>query len=456
MALDTSVLFTRIGLILGGMNQTNTARGSTLNTRLNSINAEYATAAAQRIVTDSLYTNGLSFTNSQQSFVDYYRDLTISTLRTMCLDDSTPSEDNMDAYIKKLIRDMSSGSATIDLPVTCTATAGAGTNKGDGKLVVTITNPIDKVVNYWAYAEVVRLLCQTDSYDGSATLGNESFLVYGERPASVFNADGSRTPNPLAHEWPKGSGVNTSLASLNPNDTGNVSNGDLDSWGGTGNNTPTGWNVSGATPGTTLLRDTGYYTGTYAAKFVGNGSETTTIYTVLDLANMLPSTAYALVFWTKCPGGAAAGALTVSLNDGTGTIITDNGGSSQSAVFSNGTLTAATSYTAMTGVFYTARSLPSELRLKFSFTTAITSTKEIWIDRIMLLPMTQLYAGGPFAAVAGGATGWAKDDTLTCTVANDASTTKFIRQLDRVWNLASGGYRLGTSATGSIDDALIT
>ena len=456
MALDATVLFTRVGLLLGGMNQTNTARGSTLNTRLNSINAEYATAAAQRIVTDSLYTNGLSFTNNQQSFVDYYRDLTISTLRAQCLDDATPSEDNMDAYIKKLIRDMAAAGDTIDLPSTCTATAAAGTNKGDGKLVVTITNPIDKVVNYWAYDEVIRFLCQTDSYDGSATLGNENFLVYGHRPASVFNADGSRTPNPLAHEWPKGSGVNTSLASLNPDDTGNVSNGDLDSWGGTGNNTPTGWNVAGATPGTTLLRDTGYYTGTYAAKFVGNGSETTTIYTILDLDNMLPSTAYALVFWLKCPGGAAAGVLTVTLNDGTGTIITDNGSANQTLTFSNGTITAATSYTAMTGVFYTARSLPSEVRLKFSFTTALTASAAVWIDRICLLPMTQTYAGGPYAAIAGGATGWAKDDTLTNTVVNDASTTKFIRQLDRVWNLAAGGYRLGTSASGSVNDALIT
>lgn len=455
MALDIDVLATRWGLILGGINAANTFSGTTIPARADSISDEYASFSAQRTVVDDLYNNSVEVQSALSTYTDYLKGIAETTLSRMCQDDTArPKTDDLQGWFEKLNRDMVTASDTFNRPAITATVAVPGTNIGTGYLLASVVDPIDGLQTYYSYSEVIRIDCITDSYISGSTAGSETFSV-----------DGETETDKMATNWPKGSGTSTSISTVIPDTDDFVTDGGLEAWGGTGNNTPTSWEIYG-TAGTNIFRGSGSgataaYTGDYYCIFTGDGATYPGIYQ--DVA-LLSSTNYAVQFWVKLPSGTlgtgSPTSLRVAITDGSGTVLSDNHSVTQSSSIGASTLNGYTSWTRVGVVLRTPRSLPTGARLEIKFTTnPLDNAKSVWIDHIDIVEMQQLYNGGPYIAMIGGATGFAIGDKFTLTIANDKSTTNFVRCLDRLFDLADLNIRLQTNESptpATIDDNLIT
>lgn len=450
MALNITSLSERWGDIFGGINETNSFAGTTVANRADNIADEYTGITNQRDVIENLTDNALNVISDLSDWNTYLNSLAVGTLQAMCRDDSArPVTDTLSGWFDKLNRDMSGGSNTFNRPtVTATVTL-PGTNIGDGYLIASVVDPVDGISRYYAYAEVIRFECTGDSFSGSATAGSETFTAWGETsvPKSAYN-------------WPKGSGAQTSYTAINVDTDDMLTDGGLEAWGGTGNNTPTSWSLHG-TAGTHITRGSSSpYDGNYYCIFTGDGSTTVGIYqAITDVVQS--DTNYAIQFWVKLPSGTLSTgsptSLRVALTDGSGTVLNDNASSAQSSSITASTLNGYTSWTRVGVVLRTPRNLPTVTRLEFKFiTNALDNAKAVYLDQVDMVEMTEFYPGGPYFAVIAGATEFALRDKFTATIANDKGVTNFVRCLDRVFELADNNIRLQTAASFTVNDNLIT
>lgn len=479
MALNVATLTDRWGDIFGGVNEANTFIGTTVAARADNIYANYASLAAQRDVVDDLYENTVSVKDNMAAWSEALYALVAATLQAQCRDDTArPKTDDIEGWFGKLNLDMLASNLTLAQPSTLTGTVASDSNNdGDGYLLCCMNEPSDAYVQanadptckglYFSLAEVIRIECTADSFDGGATAGNESFSVSGETAVELRD-----------YNWPKGSGASTSITAVSPDSSAVLTDGGLEVWAGTGNNTPTNWTVVG-TAGTHVLRGSSSpYDGNYFCTFTGDGATTVGLYQ--DITETVePNTNYAVQFWVKVPGAnlldetGTQTELRVSLRDGSGNVLTDNLGTSQQSfaagTAASGAYTAASTqlnatylndliaWTRVSLILRTPRSLPTETRLDFRFVTqALDNGQSVYIDHIVMEPMTQVYPGGPYIALISGATEFANTDKFTLTVANSAGTSSFIGNLQRTFDLAGSGLRIICDGSATYADSKIT
>lgn len=479
MALNVSILTERWGDIFGGVNEANTFIGTTVRARADNIYANYGSLALQRDVVDDLYENTVSVKDNMSSWAETLHTVATDTLQAQCRDDTArPKTDDIDGWFDKLNRDMLAANSTFAQPTTLTGTVAIDAfNDGDGYLLCSMNEPSDAFVQanadptckglYFSLAEVIRVECTSDSFDGGATAGNELFSVSGETAVELRD-----------YNWPKGSGASTSVTAVSPDSSEILTDGGLEEWGGTGSNTPTNWTAIG-TPGTHIFRGSvSPYDGDYFCIFTGAAAAEVGLYQDIT-ETVQPNTNYAVQFWVKVPGAnlldetGTQTELRVSLRDGLGNVLTDNLGTTQQSfaagTAASGSYTAAsqqlnatylndlTSWTRVSLVLRTQRSLPTEVRLDFRFVTqALDNGQSVYIDHIVMEPMTQVYPGGPYIAVISGATEFAQTDKFTLTVVNSADTTTFIGNAQRTFDLASSGIRLVADGSATYADSKIT
>ncbi len=451
MALDITSLSQRWGDIFGGINEANTFSGTTIASRADNIADEYTGLTNQRGVISELSSTASSLIGNVATWTNYLFSITRTTLQAMCRDDTVrPISDDLAGWFDKLNRDMVATGDSWTRPTVSSTIALPGTNIGDGYLISSVIDPVDGVARYYAYAEVIRVTCVGDSYSGTATLGSESFTLAGE--TAVAKTD---------YNWPKGSGASTQLSAVNVDTDIIVTDGGLEAWGGTGNNTPTSWSLHG-TAGTHITRGASApYDGDYYCIFTGDGAtQAIGIYQTIT-TKVKSNTNYAIQFWIKLPSGTlgtgSPTSLQVALTDGSGTILNDNAASAQSSSIGASTLNGYTSWTRVAVVLRTPRDFPTGVRLEFKFiTNPLDSAKDVYIDQIDMVEMRQFYAGGPYFSIIAGATGFALNDRFTATIANNKTTTNFVRCLDRSFSLAEAGIRLTTATSATLNDALIT
>jgi hypothetical protein len=446
--LDIGDLTTRLGKIIGGINQANSFRGSSIDTRADTINALYPDAANQREVVDGLYTRRESLRSAMDQWSTDLQALIGTTISTMCRDDSArPKSNDLAGWLDKINRDMVAQAETFDRPAV-TGTVAAGTNAGDGYLLATTLDPIDGIASYYSYAEVIRLLCVADSFseDDTATVGQEQWQVDGE--TAVSNT---------SYDWPKGSGSSLNISAQSAESPGILLDPSFESWSGTGNNTPDEWTTVGAS-GTIIFRGSSSpYSGDYYLQATGDGATAVEIYQEIDKTLVSSSQPYAVVFWVKTPVATLSTAqLRVALVDGSGTVINNNAGAALSQTTNTAGLNAAVAWTRVANVFLLPRNLPSTLRLSFKFTGTLDNAKSVYIDYVTLAPMERVYDGGPYVALISGETPFAINDSFTLTVTNDHDETTFVRALDRFLGLADAQIRLVTDPTGTVLDSLIS
>jgi hypothetical protein len=198
---------------------------------------------------------------------------------------------------------------------------------------------------------------------------------------------------------------------------------------------------------TTRQGDPGSYRGR-SLRLVGNGSEQTMLFQTVRLQ---PTTVYAFFARARRSSGAT-GTLRFELRKGVddGLLIDNKGGQNRIAV--NVASLSDNQHGAITGTFRLP-SRESTVTFVIHVSTALPANKSVYLDELILVPATQMYAGGPFIAAAGG---WkpAEGDQWTLQVTNVPGP--WPKAFDRYLQLrVRTGRALPTSGTTQIPDSLL-
>lgn len=206
--------------------------------------------------------------------------------------------------------------------------------------------------------------------------------------------------------------------------------------------------LTGGTPAinhaTTTAGSANVFRGARSVEFDSDGSQLTTIMVPVGLS---PLTQYAFCAFMKVDSVPAAGVLTVDLVDGVGgTVIADEAGTNNSFTVDATALT--TSWVAKTGVFRTPANMPNQAYLRIRISTAVSNTTSVFVDEVMLLPITELYPDGPSVAIFDGADAWLEGDIITFTITNDRAGL-FHEWLDRLLALRENRQQFPVDTGGS-------
>lgn len=444
-------LFTRLGKIGHVLNITNTFRGTdssgNLPAEIEDIIEEYdgesptirgtvdnlvdALTAAQGGLT-SLVTS--LRTSAQSTLIEMmYADVlangaVLNPMRTKALSEA----------LEELIAQMDAASETVDASEPSIAASAGGSNTGNGSCVVSVVDEYGRRLEN-CLPEKILAVC-TDS----TTAGQEYFTVSGEVQVS----------DRLSHEWPGGSGASATLTAVDAATSSTsqnlLTNGDFEDF--TVANTPDSWTIVTGSAGTQILSEASVvYKGSKALEYDGDGSNLTQIkQAITGLSSRTP---YAVNLWAKVDVSPAAGVLVIDLYDGSAVINDDEGTANSLSI----DLTAiGTTYVAKNAIFRLPDPVPSTVQLRIRLSTALSSGSSAFVDHIAFAPATQLYTGGPFAAMFSGATDWELDDKFGITVTN-AQAGAFQTLFDRLFDMRTKELLLPsvTGGTETIDDALI-
>jgi hypothetical protein len=451
----TGGLFTRYGKILKLLADINTFQGTTLITDSGNLYAQYPDGTADEALIDGLDPALLSSQTSAGAYMGFLQTVAQNTLTTMVSDDRPQnSSTDINSALVYLINQMKADSQSVlAMTVGVSASANSG-NTGNGVCVSTSLGPTG-AANEDQVPEKITINCTADSSTNSGLAGNESFTALGAYSVNSFS-----------WLYPVGSGGITSLSAINASQNVTqgtlLNNGDFETW--TVANVPDGFVIDVGTAGTTVKKSTAqHYTGAASLNIVGNGSELTTVSQTFNLSSgttgiLAPLSLYAVNCWVKMDTTPAAGILRIALVDGTNTVINDQDGNANS--FTLALTGLGTSFTALNGAFRTPQILPSTVKLQLKLTTALTSARNLYVDRLGLGLMSTLYAGGPSFAVFSGSTNFYAPDGFLATATNSfgaaATQSTFQWGFDRILGMKNFGLLLPSSGSPTINDSLIS
>lgn len=408
MSVNYTTLGNRVGAAVFLLNLVNKFRGGTypttmspnLSSRWTSFVATYDgdTPAIRATISDSTAQlnsgiNGLSAVSSWVSSA-----LT-KTLIEMMYDAHPLTAKTISASMAELITEMLADAQSVKAnTVTISATAG-GSNVGNGKVITSLLDGNGKTLEY-CYAETLPLV-----FTSTFSAGAERASISGTVAATSMTGQ----------DWPLGSAGSASVVSMDAAATNNfLTNGGFDTF--TVSNVADNWTYDVGTAGSQFFSEASVIFKGKALKVAGDGSTQSGWSQPLSVSALNSDTPYALNFWCKNSANPAAGVLTVDLYDGT-SVIADQSAANNS--FTVDLTTLGTSYVAKNHVFRFKEPLPATAKLRFRFTTAMSSAKSFYIDQVTFQPMTQLYTAGPFVALASGNANWSLDDTYSIVVGND-------------------------------------
>lgn len=452
----TNGLFTRLGKLFGLAEAVRTHQLD-IKTRIAAIQAEYSSADSymvgplvgameSRILASGIILNEIKSAAESTLIEMAYVDAGISTRSVM------PSKTVTDALLY-LIREMQLDSETVQATTVSKAAVSVGTgNTGNGTLLFTELPPLSLGSGVTQLPNIrterIEIRCVSDAQSKDIAAGSELFSVRGQ---AAF-------PN-LDYRFPAGSGVDFVMPCLNPAlDTGAryaqlARNGSFANY--TTANIPDYWIVSTGTAGTHFGQETTTtYRGGSAFKFIGNGATLAKIRQQLASDSGSPYTVasdrlYVLAIAARVNAGAAAGVVRVSLQDGSGTVVS---GASITISYSIGT-----SFAWQYAFFRAPLSLPSAVYLAIEQTTAINAGGEMYLDECVLAEVRQVAPGGQGIVVLPGATDWVVNDHLRLVSTNNAEG-EFNTEFDRLFSMYEKGLLLPAAASPSetIADSLIS
>ncbi len=450
-------LFRRIGRNGFNLNSLNAYRGTadlsgasivSLGTGTDNISGQYL-ATNQQLV-DSLYSNRDQLRSSVSGFPYYLQSLAQNTLIKMADDDTALSSFTVQAAMTILISQMVTNSETV-LANTVSATATPSVaNTGTAVCAVSVKGPDGKNREY-IFNETIVATATTDAQSGSATAGSESWTAVGEIPQS----------DPMAYDWPLGSGAGNSYISNDPSAGGSyLANGDFEDWTA---NVPDNWSIVVGTAGVTVFQEsTIVYRSSSALKILGTGAEQTCLKQLFNQSsgsgstqNLLPSTVYAFNCFLRVSSVPGAGTLVFELTDSAGTVINNDQAVANRS--SKNLAAASTIYTAFNGFFQTPRVLPTTTPFNFRvrLSTALDNAKSVYVDDLILIPATEFYQGGPYIAIVPGSTNTVIGDKISIAVSNNWGGG-FQKIFERYFGMRQLGMQIPSAAGGNtINENLI-
>lgn len=369
---------------------------------------------------------------------------------------------NLQASIEEVLRQMKAQGASV-LAMTIGATPATprqgssfdATMNGNGVVNASVIRPFDGKVLENAYAENLTFMCLADSYAGSAVAGNEVFQVRGTgATSSVFNYD-----------WPLGSNGNISISVID----GNTDNGAGNLLTNSGFNTWSAgalskWTVING--GSQLTQESALsYDGASALKITGDGTTNIGLKQQFDSATgttgtLSQTTQYSVNVFARRDGTAAgSGVLAVDLIDQNSNVVKDEAGNNNSFTIDLTALTVG--YQNFVGSFRTPYIMPSTLSLRARISTALTSGRAVYLDKLSMGRMSQVYRHGPFVAAHAGSVPFRVGDWATCAITNSRGAGGTLNTFQclafRLFPLfVQNEYLLNSSSSPSLSDGLIT
>lgn len=212
------------------------------------------------------------------------------------------------------------------------------------------------------------------------------------------------------------------------------------------------------TPATLTNGTAQVFSGGQALEFANDGATLTTINQ--QLLNLQPNTHYAVSLWAICDSVPGAGVVKVELVDGIGgTVINDAQAVANTITFNASALTTGWQHLSVLQasecIFRTPAQLPPLIYLRIRESTAISNTKNMWIDNVALAPVQEFYNGGPGAVVFTGSKVFDAGDTFSVAVTNDRAG--LVREwMNRNLDLAGKELLLPTSGAPTVPDSVAT
>ena len=218
----------------------------------------------------------------------------------------------------------------------------------------------------------------------------------------------------------------------------------------TSTNALTGGSSPALAHATSVAGSANVHSGARSLEFNSDGAELSQLRQKVTLVR---ETVYAFNLYAKVDSVPAAGVITVDLFDGSA-VINDQQGTANSFTIDCTALT--TSFVAKNGFFRTPTVLPPIVYLRIHISTAVSNTTSVFIDHCCLQKATELYAGGPFAAIFQGNTNFAAEDTITIAATNDRAGA-FQEWFERAFEMRANGLLLpsDTGGTETVADSLI-
>ena len=466
MAVTYATLFGRLGKLFGMAEDIRTHQAA-LRTQYAAIIGQYSSADSYMVgkLTDQLEARIADSTrllrviksDAERTLIDMVDDDLVSS------NGGGLESKNTRVALRELIRQMDSGSSSIDGTTISFGSVSAGaSNVGNGTLVLSALASQEyapTVVDYPSVlTELVRAQCVADEYSVSADANAESFRVRGQRHEAA-----------LHDEWPKGSGMDTFANVVSPGFfAGNgpglnvLKNSNFESFT---SNAPDFWSIDTGSAGTDVDDITTPFTGSTALKIVGDGSTAVKVSQTLNniggtLGSVNPDKPYTISFAVRTNGGAlSAGSLKVSLQDGSGNIMNASDANRKMVIqIDHNTVGALTStYQLYTLDCMTPAHLPKGAKFVIETNPAFNSGVELYIDDVILAEMHRPIPGGLAFQLIPGSTAFAAEDELTVQVTNN-NEGKFAREFDRFFGMAGLGFALPSNYAGSetINDSLIS
>jgi len=369
-------------------------------------------------------------------------------------DDPLPSKD-INSALDRLIKQMEDASASINASSYGAPDSAHSGNTGSGTILASTTALSKRTANI--RAESLVLTCTKDS-QVSGTAGRETFSIRGEMPITDI-----RDP-----DWPGGSGASHTIVVTDPSvDASSQTSKNLltnSAFNSFSTNTPSNWTIATGTAGTHVSKNTTsakIFQGDASLQITGDGSNLTKLTQSLNTAGgtagkLLPDTVYILTYKYYLDSGVAAGVLKISIEDAGGTEVTNNGLTASSTISLGAA--ADSQWVTSSTFFKTPEALTTNgpYQLTLELTTAMTNTKNVYIDQLCVAKPLQVGRGGPYVAILRGATDFVKDDQFVIAVAK-SSTGTMQENFDKFFDMYGRGKQLPEHTSGSetIADSLI-
>lgn len=449
----TNGLFTRLGKILLILADTNTWQGTTLAGDVSSLYGQFTNTIGLSLIdgNDAQFNSGQL---SAEGYLAYLQTVAQSVINEMVYAD-VPQLSNSDLGLSlaELIRQMKVSSDSVKADTIAQTVTAGSSNHGTGVCVCS-TKTADGLVAEYSYPETVTLTCTSDTSNSAVTAGNEGFTATGQVAIT----------DTLSWQYPGGSVAQLSLSAINAtadNSQGNLlTNSDFETW--TVSNIPDDWTIATGTAGTTVLRSSTAYRGTYSLNLHGNGSENTCVTQLFNDSSGTPGiplyqTQYALSVWVKVDVVPAAGVLTFDLYDGSAVIADQQGTNNTYSITLSGL--GNTNWNNYNITFRTPYIMPTTVKLRIRLSAALTNNRNVYIDSLGFGVTSQLYQGGPSFAVFSGATPFYHPDYFSAAITNNhggASNLKdFQTGFQRLFNMTQLGLILPSAASPTISNGLI-
>lgn len=400
---------------------------------------------------------------------------------TQTVQNDTPQPNaNLQSILVETIRQMRAQTITVNQSTIGSSVTAGSNNTGNPSIVVGSTDQNGYATEY-ALPETIVFRVTSDQRSG-ATAGSEPL---------AFFAPAQQQPNSYLYYSTPGSGISGTIPIVDPTinspggtnvnflSGGTTTTGAFKAWSG---GAPTGWTANVDAANVADGTSDAYAGAAHCLSFVGNtaGSNLQTeVYQNFangsvaggSGATLLPNTCYLFAMRLKVKTVPAAGAISVSLTDGSGTVLNDNAGNANTITQSLTGLTNNT-YVLVSGTFRTPTAMPANCRIRIKATTPITTASTAYMDYVALILPTQqstplvggLYPGGPFIAAFRGSTDVVKwlsysvGDTWNVAITNSlfsGAAPSVQITMDQIFGMRGLGLILPSSGSPSIADSVI-